>query len=94
MRVTLTLVAITAMLSGCASTGVVPADHGVYIISKQSAAGIFGTPEGVKADIYAEANEFCARMNKGVETVKVEAKNAVPFARQGSATLQFKCVAI
>jgi ATP-dependent protease ClpP protease subunit len=80
------------VLVGCASTGVVPADRGTYMISKQSAAGVFGTPDGVRADIYVEANEFCSRTGNAVETVSVEAKQAIPFVRTGSALLYFKCV--
>jgi len=80
------------LLAGCASTGVVQADRGTYLISKQSAAGIFGTPEGVKIDIYKEANEFCSRKGMAVETINVEADHAIPFVREGSATLHFKCV--
>lgn len=79
-------------LAGCASTGVVPTDGGTYMISKQSAAGVFGTPAGVTADIYVEANEFCAKRGQKVETVKVEPKDAIPFVRQGSSTLTFRCV--
>jgi hypothetical protein len=82
-----------AMLAGCASTGVVPTDPGVYMISKKSAAGVFGTPEGVRADIYVEANQFCAQKGKAVETVNLDVKEAVPFERTGSATLLFKCIA-
>ena len=80
------------LIAGCASTGVVPADRGIYVISKQSAAGIFGTSGGVRADIYAEANQFCARSSKAVETVNLDVKDAVPFVRTSSATLEFKCV--
>ena len=92
MRLTSFVLAISATLAGCASTGVVPADKGTFMISKQSAAGVFGTPDGVRADIYTEANEFCARTGKGVETVNVEIKGAIPFVRTGSAMLHFKCV--
>lgn len=84
--------ALSLTLVGCASTGVVPADRGTYMISKQSAAGVFGTPDGVRADIYVEANEYCARTGNAVETVSIEAKPAIPFVRQGSALLYFKCV--
>lgn len=84
--------AVALALGGCASTGVVPADKGTYLISKQSAAGVFGTADGVRADIYVEANEFCAKSGRAVETVTVEVNNAIPFVRQGSATLQFRCV--
>jgi len=83
---------IGIIFSGCASTGVVPADRGTYMISKQSAAGIFGTPDGVRADIYKEANEFCAGQGKAVETINTEIKGAIPFVRTGSAMLVFKCV--
>jgi hypothetical protein len=71
----------------------VPADRGTFLISKQSAAGIFGTSGGVRADIYVEANEFCTRTGKAVETVNLEVKDAIPFVRTSSATLQFRCVA-
>jgi len=86
------IVLVPLTLVGCASTGVVPADSGTYLISKQSAAGMFGTPEGVKLDIYKEANEFCSSKGKTVETINVEADHAIPFVREGSATLHFKCV--
>ena len=80
------------LVAGCASTGVVPADKGTFLISKQSAAGVFGTPDGVRADIYLEANAYCQRTGKAVETVNIEVKGAIPFVRTGSALLQFKCV--
>ena len=95
MKVTYFILTFAAsfLVLGCASTGVVPADKDTFFISKQSAAGVFGTPEGVKADIYTEANEFCGKQGKAVETVQVDAKRAIPFARQGSASLNFRCVA-
>jgi len=80
------------VLYGCASTGVVPVGDGVYMISKQSAAGIFGTPAGVEADIYRQANAFCAARHQVLQTVDVQTQNAVPFAHEGSATLHFRCV--
>lgn len=87
-----TLCFLILVLLGCSSTGVVPADKGTYIISKQSAAGIFGTSGGVKADIYSEANEFCAKKGMAVETINKEIKDAVPFVRTSSAMIEFKCV--
>jgi hypothetical protein len=80
------------MLAGCASTGVVPVDQGEYMISKQSAAGMFGTPAGVEADIYQEANAFCAARQQVLQTIDVQTQNAVPFVHEGSATLHFRCV--
>ena len=92
MKFAVSVLCVSVVLAGCASTGVVQADRGTYMISKQSAAGVFGTPGGVRADIYAEANDFCARNGNAVETVNIEVKAAVPFVRTGSAMLQFKCV--
>lgn len=92
MKITPLVLCTSLALAGCASTGVVPTDRGTYMISKQSAAGVFGTPDGVRADIYTEANEFCARTGNAVETVNVEVKDAIPFVRMASAMLQFKCV--
>jgi hypothetical protein len=92
MRLAFALVCATVALAGCGSTGVGPADRGTYMVAKKSAAGIFGTPDGVRADIYTEANEFCAKNGKAVETVNIEVKQAIPFVRTSSAMLQFKCV--
>lgn len=93
MKNIITIILFSSLLTGCASTGVVQTDRDTFTISKQSAAGIFGTPGGVKADIYAEANSFCHNKGKAVETINIEVKDAVPFVRTGSASLLFKCVA-
>ena len=80
------------IFSGCASTGVVPISSDTFMIEKKSAAGVFGTAGGVTADIYVEANEYCKRSGKSVETVTLDVKEAKPFVRTGSATLHFKCI--
>lgn len=80
------------MLAGCSSTGVVPIDKGVYMISKKSAGGLFVTGDEVKADLYKEAAEHCAKTGQVVETIKSEGKNAIPFARPSQATIEFRCV--
>lgn len=78
-------------LYGCASTGVVPMDKDTYMISKRSAQLGWGQPVGAKAAVYREANEFCARQNKKVETVSFEMRPSLP-ASPGSVCLQFRCV--
>lgn len=86
------LICCALLLAGCASTGVIPVGNGVYMISKQSAAGIFGTPAGIEADIYREANAYCAARHQVIETVDVQTVNAVSFYHEGAATLHFRCV--
>ncbi|MGA9852397.1 MAG: hypothetical protein WBR15_05640 [Gammaproteobacteria bacterium] len=92
MKTAFIFLAIATTVVGCASTGVIPTGPDTYLISKQSAAGIFGTPYGVEADIYKQANAFCAQSGQVVQTVNVVTKAAVPFVREGSASLNFKCV--
>lgn len=92
MKRTYVLLVLSIFFTGCASTGVVSEGNGIYMVFKQSAAGVFGTSGGVKADVYTEANEFCARTGKSIETVNAEIKDAIPFVRTGSAMLQFRCI--
>lgn len=85
------LVILTLVLTGCASTGVVPMDKDTYMVSKRSAQVGLGPADGVKADVYREANEFCKKQNKKVETVTLNMTDS-GFARPASASLQFRCV--
>ena len=80
-----------AFLAGCASTGIVPMDSGVYMLSKKSAQVGFGPPVGIKGEVYAEANEFCARTGQSVQTTRYEETNA-GFARSAAVALEFRCV--
>ncbi len=90
MRIFLNLVILIALF-GCASTGIVPIDNGTYMVSKRSAQVGSGPPVGAKADVYREANDFCAQMGKKVETIDFQGTDS-GFARPASASLQFKCV--
>lgn len=78
------------LVIGCQSTGVVPMDSGTYLIAKRSMQAGFGPPDGVKADVYREANVFCAKENKGVETVNLQVTNS-GFGRPGNVSLNFRC---
>lgn len=75
----------------CGSPKVVPMNGDTYLISARSAQVGFGPPEGLKAEIYQEANNFCATKGMVVETVSLDMVNS-GFARPGSVALQFRCV--
>jgi hypothetical protein len=45
---------------------------------------------GLRADVYREANEFCAEQNKGVETIKLDMIKT-GFIWQERVDLQFRC---
>lgn len=81
----------TLALVGCASTGIVPMDSGSYFISKKSPQVGFGPPVGIKGEVYTEANAFCGKDGKAVETIKLEETNA-GLAQSAAVTLQFRCV--
>ncbi|WP_245644786.1 hypothetical protein [Hydrogenophaga flava] len=78
-------------LVACANTGVVPMDKGTYLIAKKSPQVGFGPPIGIKGEAYTEANEFCSKDGKAVETIKLEETNS-GFARSAAVSLEFRCV--
>jgi hypothetical protein len=66
-------------------------DRGTYLIAKKSPQFGFGPPIGIKGEAYTEANEFCGRDGKTVETIKLEETNA-GFAKSAAVSLEFRCV--
>lgn len=80
--------AITLM--GCASTGVVQTDGDKYMIAKKSPQVGFGPPIGIRAEVYQEANDFCGKQNKAVETINLELTNS-GFGRSAAVNLEFRC---
>lgn len=77
--------------AGCASTGIVPMDADTFMVSKRAAQVGFGPPVAAKADVYKQANEFCATKGKKVETIDFQGTDS-GFGRPASASLQFRCV--
>ena len=90
-KIVLMSVAVTC-LTACASSGPIPTGNGAFLLTKQSAGGVFKAGASVKADLLIEANEFCAKSGKQIELISADSKNAIPFARTSSAEIQFKCV--
>ena len=86
------LVVLALTLTGCVSSGVVPIGQGTYMLSKKSPGCGFSSAEGTKADLYIEANAFCAEQKKQIETVNAITRDGVPFVRCASAEIQFRCV--
>jgi hypothetical protein len=78
-------------LTGCASTGVVPMDKGTYLIAKKSPQVGFGPPIGIKGEAYTEANEYCAKEGKLVETLKLDQTDS-GFGRAAAVSLEFRCI--
>lgn len=92
VRVLVSCAAIaTLALIGCANTGIVATGKDTYLIAKQSPQVGFGPPVGIKGEAYSEANEFCAKEGKIVQTLKLEQTNS-GFARSAAVSLEFRCV--
>jgi len=79
------------LLVGCASTGVIPMDQDSYMIGKKDGTPGLGVSLSNKAEVYREANAFCAAKGLEVKTLRVTTTPARP-AQLGSTELQFRCV--
>ncbi|GAC27871.1 conserved hypothetical protein [Glaciecola pallidula DSM 14239 = ACAM 615] len=63
------------------------------MVSVKSAKVGFVNAAEEKAEAYKEANTFCQKQNKEVETINLELRDA-GLAQSASATLEFKCVEV
>jgi len=82
---------MVVLLVGCSSTGVIQTEKDTYLIAKRSPQVGFGPPIGVKGEVYAEANTFCSKSGKAVETIKADETNS-GFAKSAAFSLEFRCV--
>ena len=91
MKTAITVLLLLVAGIGCSSTGVIPTGKDTYMVGKRDAQVGFGPPVAAKADVYAEANEFCAKQGKAIETIKLDSTNS-GFGRPASAALEFRCI--
>ena len=91
MKKILTL-SMMLFLSACSSTGPVPMGKDTYMISRQSAGGIFVSPSSIKAELLIEANAYCNKQNRIFQIVNSGEQGAIPGARLPSAEIQFMCL--
>ena len=90
-RLPITLLAAASLLAGCSSTGVIPMDRDSFMIGKKDGLPGLGISLSNKAEVYKEANEFCANKGLDVQTLHVTTTPAQPGVL-GYTELQFKCV--
>lgn len=82
---------IALLLSGCASSGVVPLSADKLMISKNTAKFGGGISASAASEVHEEANDFCAKQGKKVETVDLQLTPG-RAGSLGNVTLQFKCI--
>lgn len=85
------LIAAVAALAGCATpnTGIQPIGSGVYMASKFGGMMTFSGGE-VKAELFREAGEFCAKQGKQVQPLDSTSRDS-SYGRHASAEVQFRC---
>ena len=86
-------IAIMVMLAGCASSGPMTIGKDTYMITKQSAGGMFVNPASIKAEIIQEGAKFCTSQGKQFQLVGSNELGAIPAARMPSSEIQFMCLA-
>jgi hypothetical protein len=92
VKTTILAAAVPVLLVACASSGPVPIGQDTYLISKQSAGGVFVAPSTVKVEILQEANAYCKSQGKEFQIVSTNELSAIPMARMPSAEVQFMCL--
>ena len=87
----LSFAALALMISGCASSGVVPLTTDKFMISKNTVKFGGGISASAAAEVHEEANVFCTKQAKKAETIDLQ---LVPgrAGTAGNVTLQFRCI--
>lgn len=84
-------VVVGLFLAGCSSTGVVSTGPDTYMVAK-SGGGPGASGAEMSADLYREANAFCAAQKKQFVRISVTEQDNKPFVRLANAKLEFRCV--
>ena len=89
----LTYCALAILLAGCASnSGVVPIGKDTFMVSRQAATGFSGSGT-LKAEAFAEANQYCLSQNKTLQVVNTnEAQPPYVLGNFPKAEVQFMCL--
>lgn len=84
--------ACVAGLAGCASSGPVPIGKDTFMITKQSAGGVFVSGSAVKVDVLKEAYAYCTLQGKVFQLVHTNERDAIPAQRMPFAEVEFMCL--
>jgi len=85
------IICFATILAGCAtSSGIVPTGPDSYMVSRSAGWGS-ANASSVLADDYREANEFCAKDGKKMETVHTQT-SPMYFGHRPEAQLDFMCL--
>ncbi len=89
MKKGLIAVALVLLVSCAGNTGIVKISDDTYMLGRQSVTANSGSV--IKAELYKEANEYCAAMGKKFVQVSHSHKDFQQFQTFAGAEIQFKC---
>lgn len=84
------LVVLSAGVSACAHSGVVPMGQDTYMIANSEWG--FSSGGVQKAKVLQEASQYCASIGKQILVLSTK-QNDVSFGKTPAAEVQFKCLA-
>lgn len=80
------------LLAGCSTnSGVIPDGKDSYIIIV-SGAHRFSSSSDLKIDAYKEANVYCKKSDRQIETISEKTVQAGVLSNSAEAELKFKCI--
>lgn len=84
---------MAVLLTGCATySGVIPDGKESYIVIASGGHGFASSGE-LKIDAYKEANAYCVKLDKQLETISVKTTEAGILSEYAEAELRFRCIA-
>jgi hypothetical protein len=83
------LAIVFTCLYGCASPGVFPIGNDKYTVTSGASHGFSSARE--QAEVYGLANAYCAKLDKKMEQISMDAREGVALRNPPSATLIFTC---
>ena len=94
MKKIATVAVVSLALTACAShTGIVPMGRDTFMIAKQQATGFPGLGN-MKAEIIAEASQYCAGLGKEIQIVSTqETQPPYILGNYPRSEVQFMCLA-
>ncbi len=90
IRTTIAAIAVTLCVACSTTAGVVPSGKDTSLISR-SEKGFDKTGSRVKAAIFKEASDFCAKSGKTMEVITANEKDMALFRSDAQAEVEFRC---
>jgi hypothetical protein len=86
------VIPLALLLSACSTnSGIIPDGKDSYIVISSSSHS-FSSSSNLKISVYKEANEFCQKSDRQIETISEKTIQAGVLSDSAEAELKFKCI--